>query len=117
MTPCPSRRSRAQRLPLVAIPIAVANEDHRILAVDQLLEAGIKDATIVLEPLARNAAPAIAPGAMQASQRNAYAALLVLLADHLMVTRLRLSRPWTRCYSWLCKAGASLSPQKHHHRA
>jgi mannose-1-phosphate guanylyltransferase/mannose-6-phosphate isomerase len=54
------------------------------LAADQLLEAGVEGATIVLEPLARNTAPAIALGALQALQRDADALLLVLPADHLI---------------------------------
>ncbi|HEV2679352.1 MAG TPA: mannose-1-phosphate guanylyltransferase/mannose-6-phosphate isomerase [Rhodanobacter sp.] len=76
--------ARTRQLPGVAAPIVVASEDHRFLAADQLLEAGIKDATIVLEPLARNTAPAIALGALQALQRDADAVLLVLPADHLI---------------------------------
>jgi mannose-1-phosphate guanylyltransferase / mannose-6-phosphate isomerase len=76
--------ARTQQLPHVAAPIVVASEDHRFLAADQLLEAGIGDAAIVLEPLARNTAPAIALGALQALQRDADAVLLVLPADHLI---------------------------------
>jgi mannose-1-phosphate guanylyltransferase / mannose-6-phosphate isomerase len=76
--------ARTRQLPDVAAPIVVASEDHRFLAADQLLEAGIEDATIVLEPLARNTAPAIALGALQALQRNPEALLLVLPADHLI---------------------------------
>ncbi|WP_108470426.1 mannose-1-phosphate guanylyltransferase/mannose-6-phosphate isomerase [Rhodanobacter thiooxydans] len=76
--------ARTRQLPQVAAPIVVASEDHRFLAADQLLEAGIEDATIVLEPLARNTAPAIALGALQALQRDADATLLVLPADHLI---------------------------------
>jgi len=76
--------ARTRQLPHVAAPIVVASEDHRFLAADQLLEAGIEDATIVLEPLARNTAPAIALGALQALQRDADAMLLVLPADHLI---------------------------------
>ncbi len=76
--------ARTRELPDVAAPIVVASEDHRFLAADQLLEAGIKGATIVLEPLARNTAPAIALGALQALQRDADALLLVLPADHLI---------------------------------
>jgi len=75
---------RTRELPHVAAPIVVASEDHRFLAADQLLELGIRDATIVLEPLARNTAPAIALGALQALQRDADALLLVLPADHLI---------------------------------
>jgi mannose-1-phosphate guanylyltransferase/mannose-6-phosphate isomerase len=76
--------ARTRQLPDVAAPIVVASEDHRFLAADQLLEAGIENATIVLEPLARNTAPAIALGALQALQQNPEALLLVLPADHLI---------------------------------
>jgi len=76
--------ARTRQLPQVAPPIVVASDDHRFLAADQLLEAGIDDATIVLEPLARNTAPAIALGALQAIDRDADAVLLVLPADHLI---------------------------------
>jgi mannose-1-phosphate guanylyltransferase/mannose-6-phosphate isomerase len=76
--------ARTRQLPSVAAPIVVASEDHRFLAADQLLEAGIDDATIVLEPLARNTAPAIALGALQALRNDPDAVLLVLPADHLI---------------------------------
>jgi mannose-1-phosphate guanylyltransferase/mannose-6-phosphate isomerase len=76
--------ARTQQLPDVAAPIVVASEDHRFLAADQLLEAGVEHASIVLEPLARNTAPAIALGALQALARDADAVLLVLPADHLI---------------------------------
>jgi mannose-1-phosphate guanylyltransferase/mannose-6-phosphate isomerase len=76
--------ARTRQLPQVAAPIVVASEDHRFLAADQLLEAGIEDATIMLEPLARNTAPAIALGALQALQNDPDAVLLVLPADHLI---------------------------------
>jgi mannose-1-phosphate guanylyltransferase / mannose-6-phosphate isomerase len=76
--------ARTRQLPQVAAPVVVASEDHRFLAADQLLEMGIRDATIVLEPLARNTAPAIALGALQAQLRDPDALLLVLPADHLI---------------------------------
>jgi len=76
--------ARTRQLPDVAAPIVVANEDHRFLAAEQLLESGVEGATIVLEPLARNTAPAIALGALQAIARDPDALLLVLPADHLI---------------------------------
>lgn len=76
--------ARTRQLPGVTAPIVVASEDHRFLAADQLLEAGVEGATIVLEPLARNTAPAIALGALQALARGEDATLLVLPADHLI---------------------------------
>ncbi|HEV7122521.1 MAG TPA: mannose-1-phosphate guanylyltransferase/mannose-6-phosphate isomerase [Rhodanobacter sp.] len=76
--------ARTRPLPDVAAPIVVASEDHRFLAAEQLLDAGVEGADIVLEPLARNTAPAIALGALQALQRDPEALLLVLPADHLI---------------------------------
>ena len=76
--------ARTQELPDIGAPIVVASEDHRFLAADQLLESGITGATIVLEPLARNTAPAIALGALKAVEQDAEAVLLVLPADHLI---------------------------------
>jgi len=76
--------ARTQRLPDVTAPIVVASEDHRFLAADQLLEAGVSGATILLEPVARNTAPAIALGALKAIERDPQALLLVLPADHLI---------------------------------
>jgi mannose-1-phosphate guanylyltransferase/mannose-6-phosphate isomerase len=75
---------RTRELPDLAAPIVVASDDHRFLAADQLLELGIDNATIVLEPLARNTAPAIALGALQALRRGGDPLLLVLPADHLI---------------------------------
>ncbi len=75
---------RTRSLPQVTTPIVVASEDHRFLAADQLLELGIDNATLVLEPLARNTAPAIALGALQALRRGGDPLLLVLPADHLI---------------------------------
>jgi mannose-1-phosphate guanylyltransferase/mannose-6-phosphate isomerase len=76
--------ARTQKLPDVTAPIVVASEDHRFLAADQLLESGITGASIVLEPVARNTAPAIALGALKAMEQDADALLLVLPADHLI---------------------------------
>jgi mannose-1-phosphate guanylyltransferase / mannose-6-phosphate isomerase len=76
--------ARTQKLPDVRAPIVVASEDHRFLAADQLLESGIKGASIVLEPMARNTAPAIALGALKALEQDTDALLLVLPADHLI---------------------------------
>ena len=76
--------ARTQQLPDLAAPIVVASEDHRFLAADQLLDLGVDNATIVLEPLARNTAPAIALGALQALRRGGDPLLLVLPADHLI---------------------------------
>ena len=45
---------------------------------------GVDHADIVLEPVGRNTAPAIALAALQALQRDPHAVLLVLPADHIL---------------------------------
>lgn len=64
-------------------PIVVCNEDHRFTVAEQLQKIGIKG-SIVLEPVARNTAPAIALAAMLANDIDPDAKLLVLAADHLI---------------------------------
>jgi len=65
-------------------PIVVCNEDHRFMVAEQLLELGIKNSTIALEPEGRNTAPAIAAAAFAALKKNPKddPVLLVLAADH-----------------------------------
>src|SRR5690606_835916 len=57
---------RLAGLPDVASPIVVCNEEHRFMVAEQLQEIGQRDAVIILEPVARNTAPAIALAALQA---------------------------------------------------
>jgi mannose-1-phosphate guanylyltransferase/mannose-6-phosphate isomerase len=75
---------RAQKLPDAAPAVVVASDDHRFLAAEQLQELGVAGASILLEPVARNTAPAIAVGALQAVARDPNALILVLPADHLI---------------------------------
>ncbi len=63
-------------------PIVVCNEEHRFLVAEQLREAGAASATIMLEPMGRNTAPATALAALSAIQRDPTAQILVLPADH-----------------------------------
>lgn len=75
---------RAMALPDVSPPVIVASDDHRFLAAEQLQAMGITGASILLEPVARNTAPAIAVGALEAIKRDSDALILVLPADHLI---------------------------------
>ena len=65
-------------------PIVVAGETHRFMVAEQLREAGCADATILLEPLARNTAPAIALAALLALEKDEDAVLLVMPSDHVI---------------------------------
>ncbi|UTF60748.1 mannose-1-phosphate guanylyltransferase/mannose-6-phosphate isomerase [Gilvimarinus sp. DA14] len=64
-------------------PIIVCNNEHRFLIAQQIQELDV-EADILLEPAARNTAPAIALAAFAALSRNPDARLLVLPADHLI---------------------------------
>ena len=75
---------RTRTLAGVGAPIVVCSEDHRFLVAEQLRAHGIDGASILLEPVPRNTAPAIALAAWQAQVSNADAILLVLPADHLI---------------------------------
>ena len=71
--------------PLAArTPIVVANEEHRFLAGEQLRQVGVDGAAIVLEPVGRNTAPAIAAAALQSVADGADPLLLVLPSDHVV---------------------------------
>lgn len=67
-----------------ALPLLICNEDQRFLAAEQLRQLGMENAQILLEPVARNTAPAIALAALQASRGAEDPILLVLAADHLI---------------------------------
>lgn len=65
-----------------AAPILICNEEHRFLAAEQLRQIDLLDHNIILEPVGRNTAPAIALAAQTALLRDKDALLLVLAADH-----------------------------------
>lgn len=63
-------------------PIIVSNENHRFVVAEQLRAMGSSSSRIILEPLARNTAPAIALAALEAIAGGGDPVLLVLPADH-----------------------------------
>jgi len=65
-------------------PIVVANEAHRFVAAEQLQQVGTTPSAILLEPVGRNTAPAIAAAALEACRDGADPLLLVLPSDHLI---------------------------------
>ena len=65
-----------------ARPMIVANAAHADMIDDQLAAIGISDAALLLEPCARNTAPAIALAALAANDPEA--PLLVMPSDHVI---------------------------------
>ncbi len=64
-----------------APPIIVCNHEHRFLIAEQMREAGIMNARIVLEPVGRNSAPALAVAALLVAEENPHAVLWMMAAD------------------------------------
>ncbi len=75
---------RTHALGSITVPIVVCSEEHRFLVAEQLRALNVEGASILLEPVPRNTAPAIALGAWQALANDVDATLLVLPADHLI---------------------------------
>lgn len=76
--------SRLEGVSGIEDPIVVCNEDHRFLVAEQLRQLGKGSCNIMLEPMGRNTAPAVAVAALCAQQEHADAYLLVLPADHVI---------------------------------
>ena len=68
-------------------PIVVCNEEHRFIAAEQLQKDGKLNAKILLEPVGRNTAPAVALAAMLSQQTHATDILLVMPADHVIANK------------------------------
>ena len=62
-------------------PIVVTNQEHRFVVAEQMREAGIGGAQILLEPKGRNSAPAITAAALLAAETNPDAILWIMAAD------------------------------------
>ena len=86
-------------------PIVVAGEAHRFMVAEQLREAGCAEAKILLEPVARNTAPAIAAAALEATRDGADPLLLVLPSDH-VIADARAFRAAVRAASAAAEAGS-----------
>ena len=65
-------------------PIVVCNDNHRFLVAEQLNQIGINNASIILEPVGRNTAPAITAAMLQIINGvdKQDSIMLVLSADH-----------------------------------
>ena len=68
----------------LAPPTIVCSNDHRFMVAEQLHEIGSTAPTIILEPVPRNTAPAVAIAALQAVRDGDDPILLVLAADHVI---------------------------------
>ncbi|HEX5513366.1 MAG TPA: mannose-1-phosphate guanylyltransferase/mannose-6-phosphate isomerase, partial [Gammaproteobacteria bacterium] len=75
---------RVERFREQAPVIIVCNQEHRFMVAEQLRDAAVGEVRILLEPVGRNTAPAVAVGALEALKQASDAILLVLPADHVI---------------------------------
>lgn len=76
--------SRLTHMPEMTTPLVVCNVEHRFMIAEQMRQIGTAPRAIVLEPVGRNTAPAIAVAALMLSRDDPEALMLVLPADHLI---------------------------------
>ncbi|WP_186698267.1 mannose-1-phosphate guanylyltransferase/mannose-6-phosphate isomerase [Cyanobium sp. NS01] len=75
---------RLAGLPGLAPPLLICNEDHRFIVAEQMRQIEVEPGGILLEPIGRNTAPAVAVAALHATARGDDPLLLVLAADHVV---------------------------------
>ncbi|MCO7509746.1 mannose-1-phosphate guanylyltransferase/mannose-6-phosphate isomerase [Serratia fonticola] len=68
----------------VSEPVVICNEDHRFMVAEQLRQIDMLSHNIILEPVGRNTAPAIALAALNAIAQGNDPIMLVLAADHII---------------------------------
>lgn len=66
-------------------PLVVANEHHRFMVNEQAARADIELESVILEPVGRNTAPAVAIAALKAAEVDQDALLLFLPSDHVIL--------------------------------
>jgi mannose-1-phosphate guanylyltransferase/mannose-6-phosphate isomerase len=67
-----------------ARPIVVCNNDHRFLVKEEAERAGVTPQAVVLEPVARNTAPAAAVAALLVAGQDPAGILVVMPSDHVI---------------------------------
>lgn len=67
-----------------AAPVVLTNSDFRFIVTEQLLEAGVDPAAVLIEPEGRNTAPAILAAALWMQAQDPEGLMLVAPSDHVV---------------------------------
>ncbi len=67
---------------LFALPMIICNDEHRFLVAEHLRLVDVLPELIVLEPIGRNTAPAVATAALMVARDDPDGVLLVMPSDH-----------------------------------
>ncbi|QNJ04904.1 mannose-1-phosphate guanylyltransferase [Synechococcus sp. MEDNS5] len=77
-------QQRLEGIEALGAPLLICNDDHRFIVAEQMRQIGVEPGAILLEPMGRNTAPAVAVAALQATTHGEDPLLLVLAADHVI---------------------------------
>ena len=75
-------QKRIEKINNMQDPILICNEEHRFIVAEQMRQIQVNPNAIILEPFARNTAPAIAIAALKALEIFDDPNLLILSSDH-----------------------------------
>ena len=75
-------QNRLKSIKNINEPIIICNFEHRFVVAEQMREIDIYPQSIILEPIARNTAPAVAIASLKALEKLEDPIILVLPADH-----------------------------------
>lgn len=89
-------------------PLIICNKEHRFIVSEQLRQLDKEADAIVLEPLSRNTAPAIALAAQKALELHDDPVLLILAADHIIADLTQFNTAVERAAS-LAKGGSLMT--------
>lgn len=78
---------RMEGVPGLAEPLVICNHEHRFLVAEQLRAIGVTPKLLLLEPVGRNTAPAVAAAALALAAEDPAALMLVLPSDHCIQDR------------------------------
>jgi len=65
-------------------PLIICNQEHRFIAAEQIKQINVNSESIILEPIGKNTAPAVALAALKLIKKNIDPVLLVLSSDHMI---------------------------------
>lgn len=77
-------QASASRLSKFEKPLIITGSDFRFIVTEQLMALGIKPGAVLIEPEARNTAPAILAAALYLHKQDPEAVMLVCPSDHLI---------------------------------
>ncbi|MEM9581154.1 MAG: mannose-1-phosphate guanylyltransferase/mannose-6-phosphate isomerase, partial [Pseudomonadota bacterium] len=77
-------QATAQRMAGMAAPLVITASDFRFIVTEQLQAVGIDPGAVLIEPEARNTAPAVLAAALHLIAQDPQAVMLICPSDHLM---------------------------------